>query len=298
MHLSMQIRSFITLGAVMMTSAATYGEGTQDEHLYSLARTDFKAFAQQLGEQTSSDVERTRSIVRWLTKNFEWKPTDYQRRTVQQIVERRGGNCNDFSMVALAAMKELRIQARTVHEVHIRTESVGRDERADALIKEKGNACSVFGRHHNDHIWLEIHDPTSNDWVPADPWSGLVGTDEWINARVGFGPRSSLNPDAADMIVPIAIFAADADGNFTIDRTKHYLVDEFDRLYNGKLHQQPAWPRWVQLLTELSGKVEGAFAGKINLHEYGAQIDSLATTFDQLGAENRGTAEKASQDKP
>jgi hypothetical protein len=86
------------------------------------------------------------------------------------------------------------------------------------------------------------------------------------------------------MIVPVAIFAADADGNFTIDRTKHYLVDEFDRLYGGKLHEQSAWKQWVAALESLSKKVEGAFAGKINLHEYESQIDTLAATYDELRA--------------
>jgi hypothetical protein len=34
----------------------------------------------------------------------------------------------------------------------------------------------------------------------------------------------------------------------------------------------------------LDDKVAGAFAGTINLHEYETQIDSLATTYDQLRA--------------
>ena len=128
---------------------------------------------------------------------------------------------------------------------------------------------------HNDHVWLEIYDSTAGKWVPADPWSGLVGTEDWMKGRVWFGPRSSLNPDAADMIVPSAIFAADAAGKFTVDRTKHYLVDEFDRLYDGRLHEQAAWQQWVAMIGLLSKKVEGAFAGKINLHEYESQIDTL-----------------------
>jgi len=283
-----QIRSLtILLGviAVLATSVADAKPAAiQDEHLYALARTDFKAFARQLGEGTSTEVGRTRAIVRFLTRNFEWKTTDYQKRTVAEIIERRGGNCNDFSMVALAAMEQLNIRARKVHEIHIRTNSVERGARADTLVKEKGDSYSVFGRHHNDHVWLEIFDSTAGEWVPADPWSGLVGTEEWMKGRVWFGPRSSLNPDAADMIVPIAIFAADADGKFTVDRTKHYLVDEFDRLYDGRLHEQSAWQQWVAILDLLSGKVEGAFAGKINLHQYESQIDTLAATYDQLRA--------------
>jgi hypothetical protein len=257
----------------------------RDEHLYQLARTDLKAFAKQVTEGTTSELGETRAIVFWLTQHFDWKETDYQKRTVQQIVERGGGNCNDLAMVALAAMKELNIQVRRVHDVHIRTESAGRGERAHTLVKEKGNSYSVFGRHHNDHVWLEIYDSKANDWFPADPWSGLVGTEDWMKARVWFGLRSSLAPDAAEMIVPFAIFAADADGNFTINRTRHYLVDEFDRLYGNELHEQTAaWQQWVTLLDLLSNKTEGAFAGSINLLDYESEIYSLAATYERLRA--------------
>ena len=256
----------------------------QDEHLYQLAKTDLKAFAKEVSEGATSELAETRAIVLWLTQHFDWKETDYQKRSVQQIIERGGGNCDDLAMVALAAMKELNIKVRRVHDVHIRTESPERGERAHALVKEKGNGCSVFGRHHNDHVWLEVYDSKANDWFPADPWSGLVGTEDWLKARVWFGPRSSLSPDGPEMIVPFGIFAEAADGHFTIDRTRHYLIDEFDHLYGNKLHESPDWPEWVAKLDLLSKKVEGAFAGSTNLLDYEAEIDSLAATYERLRA--------------
>jgi hypothetical protein len=152
------------------------------------------------------------------------------------------------------------------------------------MVKDKGNTFSVFGRHHNDHVWLELYDSAANEWFPADPSSGLVGVDEWMKGRVWFGKRSTLNPLTEDMIVPFAIFAADNDGKFTINRTQHYLVDEFDRLYGGRLHTQPAWPQWTATLDLLDDKVKGAFAGSVNLHEYEAQIDALAAIYEQLRA--------------
>jgi hypothetical protein len=106
-----------------------------------------------------------------------------------------------------------------------------------------------------------------------------------MKGRVSFGERKGLSPDASEMIVPFAIFAADPDGNFTIDRTRHYLVDEFDRLYDGKLHHAASWEEWVRLLNLLSKKVEGAFAGKVDLLEYEPEIDTLAATYDKLRAE-------------
>lgn len=276
----------LVLGCFAGASAGEKPRTVHDEHLYQLARTDLKAFAREVSEGTDSELGETRAIVLWLTQHFDWKATDHQKRTVQQIIERGAGNCDDLAMVALAAMKELNIKVRRVHDVHIRTESVGRGERAGALVREKGNSYSVFGRHHNDHVWLEVYDSKANDWFPADPWSGLVGTEDWLKARVWFGQRSSLAPDAAEMIVPIAIFAEDADGHFTINRTRHYLVEEFDRLYGGKLHEETDWPQWVAGLDLLGDKVEGAFSGSVNLLESESQIDRLATTYERLRAES------------
>ena len=105
-----------------------------------------------------------------------------------------------------------------------------------------------------------------------------------MKGRVWFGKRVTLNPITEDMIVPFAIFAAGADGKFTVNRTQHYLVEEFDRLYDGRLHSHPAWKQWRDTLDLLDDKVAGAFAGTINLQEYEAPIDSLAVVYEQLRA--------------
>ena len=141
------------------------GQTNQDPHLYSLARTDLKAFAQQVSKDAKSELGQAQAIVRWLAKNFEWKATDYQQRTVQEIIERKGGNCNELAMVALSAMKELNIKFRRVHEVNIHVNTPERGVRAHELVKEKGNTMSVFGRHHNDHVWLELYDSGSERLV-------------------------------------------------------------------------------------------------------------------------------------
>ena len=268
-----------------LAAAQSTAPATQNDELYTLARTDLKAFAQQVSKNAKSELGQAQAIVKWLATNFEWKATDYQKRTVQEIIERKGGNCNDLAMVALSAMKELNITLRRVHEVNIHVNAPERGVRAHEMVKEKGNTYSVFGRHHNDHVWLELYDSVANDWFPADPSSGLVGVDEWMKGRVWFGKRVTLNPITEEMIVPFAVFAADADGNYTINRTQHYLVDEFDRLYQGKLHALPEWKQWVALLDLLDNKVAGAFAGKVNLHEYEAQIDSLADIYLRMSVD-------------
>src|SRR5262245_7993839 len=274
----------ILISAAGATSAQQRPLSAADQELYNFARTDLKTFAQRVSADAPSELGQAQAIVRWLARNFEWKATDYQKRTVAEIVERRGGNCNELAMVALAALKELNIKLRRVHEVNIYVNTPDRGERAREMVKEKGNSFSVFGRHHNDHVWLELYDSKANEWFPADPSSGLVGTEEWMKGRVWFGKRVTLNPITEEMIVPIAIFAADSEGKFTINRTQHYLVDEFDRLYGGKLHRQTAWKQWVTMLDLLDDKVAGAFAGDVNLHEYEKQIDEIALTFEQLRA--------------
>jgi hypothetical protein len=181
-------------------------------------------------------------------------------------------------------MKELNIKLRRVHEVHVFTLTPERGERAHQMVKEKGNTYSVFGKHHNDHVWLELYDSATNEWYPADPSSGMVGADEWLKGRVWFGKRTTLNPITDDMIVPFAVFAADADGKFTISRTRHYLIDQFDKLYKGKLHTLTPWNDWTRMVTLLDEKVRGAFAGTINLHDYENEIDAVALTYEQLQA--------------
>ena len=89
------------------------------------------------------------------------------------------------------------------------------------------------------------------------------------------------------MIVPFAIFAMDDQGKYTISRTHHYLIDEFDRLYRGRLDKSPAWNDWISRVDFLSDKAGGALAGTTNLQDFESQIDSLATTYDNLKAAAR-----------
>ena len=277
------VRAFI-VASFLFGFVNAQNTSIQNEQLYSLARTDLTAFAIEVTKGSKSELQQAQAIVRWLAKNFDWKATDYKKRTVQEIIERKGGNCNELAMVALSAMKELNIKIRRVHEINIHVNTPERGVTAHQMVKEKGNTMSVFGRHHNDHVWLELYDSAANDWFPADPSSGLVGTEEWMKGRVWFGERVTLNPITQDMIVPFAVFAADESGKFTIDRTKHYMVDEFDRLYQGRLHKLASWKQWVELVDVLDGKVAGAFAGNVNLHEYESQIDELAVIYEQLRA--------------
>ena len=271
---------FTTL-LILFTFTLAYSQ-TEDEKLYSLARTDLKAFAQQVSKNEKTELGQAQAIVHWLAMNFQWTYTDYQKRTVQEIIDRKGGNCSELAMVAQSAMKELNIKMRRVHEVNLHVNKPQRGVDAKQMVKEKGLSYSVFGRHHNDHVWLELYDSTAKDWFPADPSSGVVGIKEWLKGRVVFGRRETMNPLTDDMIIPFAIFAADETGKFTINRTQHYMVDEFDRFYRAKIQHWAIWKQWLAGLDFLDDKVGEAFAGKTNLHNYEDQIDGLAVVYEEM----------------
>ena len=260
-------------------------ESQKDKDLYQLVRGDLKSFAFEVSKKAGSELGQAQMIVKWLAEHFEWKSTDYKQRTVQEIIDRGGGNCNELALVAVAALKELNIPMRRVHEINVHKLTPQRGETAHKMVKEKGIRFSVFGRHHNDHIWIEIHDSKTDQWYPADPSIGIVGTKEWLMARAGFGKRFTLDPISEDMIVPFAIFAADEKGAFTINRTRHYMIEEFGSLYPKKLSGLPSWKKWIRLIDELDEKAGGAFIGEVNLHNYEREIDQLADVYSQLRTE-------------
>ena len=172
-----------------------------------------------------------------------------------------------------------------MREINIHRESAQRRENARAKIREQGNRMSVFGKRHNDHVWIEVYDEKSGDWYPADPSLGLIGEDQWLRARVGFGKRETLNPLSDDMVVPMGVFATDEKGNFLEDRTKHYVIEGLDQISGGKLDKLKAWKRWSDGVGFISGKCWGAFSGELNLHDYESQIDSLASAYAALKSE-------------
>lgn len=283
----MRFHGFVALLLLpSLLSAQEHQQAERNRALYELARKDLKAFAREVARGADSELCQARSIVRWLAEHLDWKSTDYRKRTVQEILDRGGGNCNELALVAVAALKELEIPMRRVREINIHTLSSRRGETAHRMVQEKGVQYSVFGRRHNDHVWIEIYDRKTGEWYPADPSIGIVGTEEWLRSRAGFGKRFSLDPTAEDMIVPFAIVASDSAGALAINRTRHYLVDGFNDLYGGRLTELSAWNEWVRLLGVLQEKAEGAFRGRVNLHDYEAEIDTLAVVYERLRKES------------
>lgn len=235
-------------------------------------------------------VTRTQRLVSWMNSRLEWVATDYEQRSPEQILARGAGNCADLASVLERLLKPAGISYRWVGEINIQPVSAERQANAESLIQKHGARLSVFGRHHNDHRWLEILDDRSQEWIPADPATGLVGTEAWVRARMALGDRPPAPVPAVadfvkDMIVPIAITTSPDEAGAREDRSVHYLIDEFDRLYHGKARILPSWPAWESAVRQFSPLARQAFDGKVNLHEHAALIDQLAATYESLQRE-------------
>lgn len=252
------------------------------ESLNSLIRSDRKAFLGKLTAGLESDSEKANIIVNWLAINFDWRATDYKKRSVQQIIDRGGGNCNDLAKVAANLMDSADIKIRKVKEINIHKKSNDRQNSAVALVNKKGLKYSVFGMMHNDHVWIEIYDTINEEWIPTDPSLGIVGLENWMNCRVAFEKSKTLDPGSEDMIVPIAIFAQDENEKLTINRTEYYLIHCFDKIYSNKLSNSPTWKDWSTLIKEFDDKCLLAFDGKLNLHKYQSEFIALNDLYRNM----------------
>ncbi|NUN99164.1 MAG: transglutaminase domain-containing protein [Saprospiraceae bacterium] len=229
---------------------------------------------------TSSKV---RQVVEWTNQNFHWNYTDYQKRTVKQIICRKGGNCNEQAMVVRALFKELGIKNRRMVEINIQPESERRQQDAEKKVAEIGNRMSVFGLRHNDHVWTEFFDEETQSWQPADPTLNLIGLEDWLKARVGFSERKTHEiVSSRDMLVPIAVFALDAKGNIVENRSEHYLIRSFDAVYQNKISAAPIWKKWQDAIQFINPVCRNAFEGKENLHLHTNKINEIKGVYTEL----------------
>ena len=225
-----------------------------------------------------SSKERTQRLVIWMNENFEFTYTDYKKRTVEEIIQRRGGNCAEQARVLWALLEALDINARWVSEINIQPKNRRRQTDAEELVKEMGISASVFGFMHNDHRWLEVYDDDCESWFPADSTLGIVGVKAWIEERVGFGDR----PDVVkDMIVPFVVVVKEK-RKVLENRSQYYLIDEFNAFYNHRLESLNSWPEWVSLIDELSKLGLSAFAGEINLHKYTDSMERFSQVYAMI----------------
>jgi hypothetical protein len=239
-----------------------------------------KEIAAKVAGNSGPVFDRAQRLVTWMNDNFEWTATDYKNRSIEEIIQRRAGNCADQAIVLSALFKAAGIKARWVAEINIHPKSQRRQKSAEKLVARKGFKLSVFGYMHNDHRWLEVYDDSSKTWFPADPSLGIVGVKAWIAARLSFKKR----PEAAkDMIVPFAVIAKEIGGyKPEEDRTVHYLITKFNLYYDNKLETSSAWPQWVSLVKKLSRLGISAFSGELNLHKHTDLMEQLLHVYNQL----------------
>jgi hypothetical protein len=252
------------------------------------ASVNTKIFAQSIVVETNDNYQKAKTLLSWLSNHFEWKATDYQKRTVKEIIVRQGGNCFELATVYMTLLKELNLTYRPIAEINIHVYSEQRGKTADEKIQQSGNRMSVFGKQHNDHRWVEIYDDKTGEWVPADPTMNIIGFDQWLKARAWFGERHTINDEfSGDMIAPFAIFVVNNNnkGLMEENRTLYYMVTKMDSLYGGKLSKLPSWSKWVSGLQTLSAAAKKAFEGEENLHNYNDQISQLAKVYENLKME-------------
>lgn len=246
-------------------------------------KVDMQKLARDIEGDAPTTFEKVANIISWTNKNFEWTYTDYQKRTVKQIVCRQGGNCAEQATVVRALLKELNIKTRRISEINIQPEKEQRQKDSEKLFAEHGNRASVFGYRHNDHVWIEFFDEQKQEWVPADPTLGLIGLDNWLKSRIGFEPRvnHAILP-SADMLVPIAVFALSPDGSISENRSEYYLIRSFNRVYQGQLDKLAAWIQWQDSIQFIQAKSRLAFEGKENLHSYTENINEVKNIYQLL----------------
>jgi hypothetical protein len=248
------------------------------------ADLNLKVLGEKITQHGRTDYEKATVLLNWVSNRLEWLATDYQRRTVKQILERGGGNCYELAEVYLALLRELNIRSRPIAEVNLSRFKADRQASAEQLVREKGNRYSVFGARHNDHRWLEVYDDISGNWLPVDPTMNVIGVDQWVKARLGFGKRVTIDPAITDdMIAPFAVFVTDAGKTEMLDdRSVHYMVEQFDKAYGHALSKLPSWNRWVALIKLLSEHSRLAFGKKENLHLYNSRIEELDAVYRSL----------------
>ena len=280
------MRSALLLSALLvLQTSASAQSGTGDQP----AVPNIRVLADSVAK-TGTSFTKTRRLVHWVNDSFKWSYTDYQRRTPEEIVARRAGNCAELASVLHMLLDSLGVRSRWIREINVQPEQTPRRQQTAAeMVVSRGKQYSVFGLQHNDHVWLEVWDDSSQSWFPADPAYGVVGLAEWLPARLALSDRpkprvAAVVPIAADMLAPFVVMAGDKRGGpYSTDRTAYYLIDGFgERLYGGGLTTLPSWPQWVSAVQSLSPHAAAAFAGTEDLHAYTDDIARLKATYDAL----------------
>ncbi len=276
---------WVSFNSVISSGNTEQATGVQlgSYHYTDTAQVQMSRLASDIAGNSATVFNRVKNVIGWTNKNFTWTFTDYQRRTVKEIICRQGGNCNEQALVVRALLKELGVKTRRTAEINIQPENPERQKDAEKRITEVGNRGSVFGYRLNDHVWIEFFDEEKQQWIPADPTLGLIGLENWVRSRIGFEPRvnHAILP-SADMLVPIAVFALNPDGSIAENRSEYYLIESFNQVYKNRLENLQAWKQWKEAIVFIQLKCRDAFERKDNLHKYSVKITKISTLYGSL----------------
>ena len=103
----------------------------------------------------------------------------------------------------------------------------------------------LFGKGSQDHALSFIIFIRGGHYVNGFVTSGTTDTSCTIHGEADAKRFHII--DIGSRQAPVIVVAKDKRGGPTTeDRTTFYLIDEFDRLYQGRLRGLPSWPKWVE----------------------------------------------------
>lgn len=135
-------------------------------------------FAYECFEPRRPVIEAAFDLSRRIFREFKFDPTATDISTpIAEVLRIRRGVCQDFSHLALAAIRALKLPARYVSGYLLTRPAPGQ-------VKLRGADAS--------HAWISVWDPGLG-WVDMDPTNGLIPTDEHI--AIAFGrDYDDINP--------------------------------------------------------------------------------------------------------
>ncbi|MFJ1105490.1 transglutaminase-like domain-containing protein [Bacillus sp. GX] len=228
------------------------------------------------------ESEKVNTIFAWLNEEFEWVQTDYVERTVEEILARRAGNCAEQAKVVEKVLTHIGIETRWILEINSHSESMERQNFSLNLIEKHGDFYSIFGWNHNDHRWLEYYNNNLKQWIPIDTAFGVLNINHWLEKRMSF-TRESI--PTTQQIIPFCIVALSKKRDVSEVLSNFYLIDQFDKFYNGMLSETTVWEEWKLVINKLTEVGIETYSGRSNLHKYQNEIKRFTNLYLKLKQE-------------
>ncbi|MBU1013926.1 MAG: transglutaminase-like domain-containing protein [Bacteroidetes bacterium] len=120
-----------------------------------------------------SNYEKASLIENYIAQNFKYRIKSP--RSIQSIIDKKGGNCVSHTIMGLFLLRLAGIPAKMCHEFHIKNYFIIDQWRANSA------KAGHFGAGHNSHYWLMFFD--GNKWQPYDSALDICGFDEFFSTR-------------------------------------------------------------------------------------------------------------------